>query len=124
MSPFKIFLPLAFIAITGCSSNGSFQQSTGTEVSLKANNYKIIKAGATGTSRGFYLLGIIPIVSPSYAEAKADLYKSAGQSLEGRSIALANQTQDKSLLYLILFSMPKVTFTADIVEFQPESPSK
>ncbi len=104
----------------GCSSTGDFQQSTGTAVSLERNNYKVIKSGAVGRSSGFKLLGIIPIISPSYADAKRDLYHSAGQSLEGRSIALANQTQDKSSLYLVLFSIPTLTFSADIVEFKDE----
>lgn len=113
-------LGICFIAtlLMGCGSSiGKFQQSTGTEVKLSENNYKLIKAGATGSSSGFYLLGIIPIVKPSFAEAKSDLYQSSGQALEGRSIALANQTQDESNIYLILFSIPKVTISADIVEF-------
>lgn len=120
MNKYNALLGLGFIALllTGCSASaGQFQQATGTAVSLKENNYKIVKAGATGHSNGFALLGLIPFVSPTYAEAKAELYKSAGETLEGRSIALANQTEDRSVLYLILFSIPKVTITADIVEF-------
>ena len=111
---------LTLSVLGGCSSTGDFQQSTGTSVSLERNNYKVIKSGAVGRSSGFKLLGIIPIVSPSYADAKRNLYQSAGQSLEGRSIALANQTQDKSSLYLVLFSIPTLTFSADIVEFKDE----
>jgi len=103
--------------LVGCSSTGSMPQSTGTDVSLSGNNYKVIKAGARGESSGFYLFGFIPIVSPSYADAKSNLYKSVGKSLEGRSVALANQTYDRSTLYLILFSIPRLTVTADIVEF-------
>ncbi len=113
-------LILSLSVLSGCSSKGDFQQSTGTSVSLERNNYKLIKSGAVGSSSGFKLLGIIPIVSPSYAAAKRNLYKSAGQSLEGRSIALANQTQDTSSLYLVLFSIPTLTFSADIVEFKDE----
>ena len=113
-------LILSFSVLGGCSGTGDFQQSTDTSVSLERNNYKLIKSGAVGRSSGFKLLGIIPIVSPSYAEAKRDLYQSAGQTLEGRSIALANQTQDKSSLYLVLFSIPTITFSADIVEFKDE----
>jgi hypothetical protein len=92
-------------------------QGTGAGVSLSGNNYKVLKAGAKGESGGFYLLGFIPIVSPNFADAKASLYASVGQSLEGRSIALANQTEDKSTMYFILFSLPRITITADIVEF-------
>ena len=120
MNKYNALLGLGLIAllITGCSgSAGQFHQATGTAVSLKENNYKIVKAGATGQSSGFALFGLIPFVSPSYADAKAELYKSAGETLEGRSIALANQTEDRSFLYLILFSIPKVTITADIIEF-------
>jgi hypothetical protein len=70
-----------------------------------------------GESSGFKLLGIIPLASPLYSEAKANIYKSVDEPLSGRSIALANQTEDRSSLYLILFSIPKVTITADVVEF-------
>lgn len=112
----------ATLFIASCSSTGSMQQTTGTAVSLQGNNYKVVKAGAKGESSGFYLLGILPIVSPNYADAKADLYFSSGELLEGRSIALANQTQDSSTLYLILFSVPRITVTADIIEFTGAAP--
>jgi hypothetical protein len=112
----------AALFIASCSSTGSMQQSTGTAVSLQGNNYKVVKAGAKGESSGFYLLGILPIVSPNYADAKANLYFSSGELLEGRSIALANQTQDSSTLYLILFSVPRITVTADIIEFTGAAP--
>ena len=107
-----------FVALlTGCSSEGEFRQSTGTSVSLAGNNYKLIKAGATGHSSGFRVLGIIPFASPTHAAAKASLYKSVGETLTGKAVALANETEDRSTLYLILFSIPKITVTADVVEF-------
>ncbi len=113
---------LLALFLASCSSTGSMSQSTGTAVSLQGNNYKVLKAGAKGQSSGFYLLGIIPIVSPNYADAKADLYYSTSEPLEGRSIALANQTEDRSTLYLILFSVPRITVTADIIEFTGATP--
>jgi len=112
-----VALLLTAALLAGCASSGDFRQSTGTDVSLRGNNYKVVKAGAKGQSIGFYLFGIIPIVSPNYADAKSNLYKSVGEPLEGRSVALANQTQDKSNLYLLLFSIPKIVVTADIIEF-------
>jgi hypothetical protein len=108
--------------LTGCRTEGEFRQSTGTSVSLAGNNYKLVKEGVRGTSSGFRLLGIIPIVSPTHANAKASLYKSVGQPLTGRSVALANETEDRSSLYLILFSIPKITITADLVEFTDAAP--
>ena len=75
-------------------------------------------------SSGFYLLGFIPIVSPTYSAAKRSLYQSVGETLTGRSVALANQTEDRSALYLILFSVPRVTITADMVEFTDKAYNK
>lgn len=106
------------VVVAGCASIGDFRgQTTATDVRLTQNNYKIVKVGASGDSTGFWLLGFIPIVNPKYAEAKQRLYQSVGQPLQGRSVALANQTEDKSFLYLVLFAIPKVTITADVIEF-------
>jgi hypothetical protein len=103
--------------LTGCSTEGEFRESSGTSVHLAGNNYKLIKEGVRGTSSGFRLLGFIRIVDPTHADAKASLYESVGQPLTGRSVAMANETEDRSSLYLILFSIPKITITADLVEF-------
>jgi len=115
-----------FMAIlTGCSSEGTMKGGhTDTQVSLAGKNYKVIQAGVMGHSSGFRLLGIVPIISPNYASAKASLYKSVGQPLTGRAVALVNQTEDRSSLYLILFSIPRVTITADIIEFTDNAPGK
>lgn len=120
-----LVMAAAGLFLYGCAGNtGQMAQRTGTDVSLKENNYKVIKAGAKGESSGFSLLGFIPIVSPNFADAKESLYKSVGQNLEGRSVALANMTEDKSTLYLVLFSIPRYTITADIVEFDKASSSQ
>ena len=104
--------------LTGCLANGGFRgQTTDTVVSLSQANYKVIKAGARGDSHGFLLLGLLPITSPGYASAKGDLYDSVGENLTGRAIALANQTEDHSYLYLILFAIRRNTITADVIEF-------
>ena len=115
----SIALCSVFMALsTGCSSMGEMKGGrTDTSVSLAGKNYKLIKAGVMGHSSGFWLLGFIPIVSPNYANAKASLYKSVREPLTGRAVALANQTEDRSSLYLILFSIPRVTITADMIEF-------
>lgn len=113
-----LILSLTTILLVGCStSTGFFRSNASSDVTLRGNNYKIVKAGAIGVSRGFKLFGIIPIARPNYADAKSSLYSSIGESVEGRSIALANQTEDKSSIYLIIFSIQKLTISADIVEF-------
>jgi len=91
---------------------------------LTEKNYKLIKGGAKGESSGFRLLGIIPFASPSHASAKARLYESIGEPLTGRAVALMNETEDRSVLYLILFSVPKLTVTADVIEFTDKASPK
>jgi hypothetical protein len=119
---FPAVLSILLFVVAGCSSTGVFKGgATGTDVSLSQKNYKVIKAGATGTSYGFRLLMILPLGSPTYATAKQSLYQSVGEPLTGRAVALANQTEDRSSLYLILFSIPKVTITADVIEFTDSS---
>jgi len=104
--------------LSGCSSIGSMPHVMGTQTNLSRNNFKVIKSGVQGRDSGFSLLGFLPIASPSYADAMADLHSKI--DMEGKATALANVTQDRSNLYLILFSIPRLTITADIVEFMPE----
>jgi hypothetical protein len=124
---FKRLVPLSIcltfvILASGCSSVGEMRGgTTGTDVQLSQKNYKLIRAGAIGHSYGFRLLGILPMDSPTAADAKADLYKSVGEDLTGKAVALANQTEDRSSLYLILFSIPRITYTADVIEFTDQS---
>lgn len=112
------------VLLSACSNyrDGKMLQSTATSVVLQTNNYKTVRAGATGVSHGFSLFGFLPIVSPNYAAAKADLYKDLGGDVVGKSIALANQTEDRSSLWLILFSVPKIMITADVIEFTDSKP--
>lgn len=110
---------------TGCASSHietGQRDYTSTAVSLTGKNYRLIQGGAQGESYGFRLLGIIPLASPHYANAKRALYASVKEPLTGKAIALINEMEDKSTLYLILFSVPKMTVTADVIEFtgQPE----
>ena len=119
-APLVAVLSAILILITGCASTRveNTTASTQTQVSLNHANYKMLKAGAVGRSYGFrFLLGIIPITSPSSAAARADLYRSVGQPIDGKSIALINVLEDRSTTWLILFSIPKKVITGDVVEF-------
>ena len=70
---------------------------------------------------GFWGLFLLP--EPTETQARADLYKQLGQSLVGKSATLANTTYSKSTIYLILFSVPKVTVEADVVEYVNAPPA-
>ena len=102
--------------LSGCASMGAFPHATGTEVDLNKKNYRVVKANVTGESTGFALFGIIPFVSPTYPDAMSNLSANGGIQ-EGKAQALVNVTQDRSVIYLILFSIPKLTVRADIIEF-------
>lgn len=113
----------AILMTSGCADTKvEGTPSTETDVSLTHGNYKMIKAGAEGKSYGFrFLLGIIPITSPETADARTDLYHSVGQDLSGRSVALVNVVEDHSTTWLLLFSIPKITITGDVVEFTQDN---
>jgi hypothetical protein len=132
-----------WFVVTGCApvpplpftlplSSGAGQASvlTLTEVNLAQRNYRVVRTNVTGTSRGFALLGLITLMPPDAIEALARLYE-AGGIAEGNAIALINVLQQSSAPYFILFSLPEITFRADVVEFvdtlplpRPEAPLK
>src|SRR5215469_14578348 len=116
-------LAAAIFMTAGCADTKvEGTPSTETDVSLTHGNYKMIKAGAEGKSYGFrFLLGIISITAPETADARTDLYKSVGQDLSGRSVALVNVVEDRSTTWLLLFSIPKITLTGDVVEFTQDN---
>jgi hypothetical protein len=117
-------LSAALLLTAGCASTRveNTAPSTQTEVSLTHGNYKMIKPGAEGKSYGFrFLLGIIPITAPSTASARSDLYQNVGESLTGKSVALINVTEDRSTTWLLLFSIPKIIITGDVVEFDEDT---
>jgi len=113
----KCFVALVLVAlVVGCSTGGSkYIAEHATSVDLRNANYRVIKSSAVGTDRGFKLLGFISLSSPSYVDAMNDL---RGQTpMEGRATAVANVVQEESSIWLLLFSIPKVTITGDIIEF-------
>jgi hypothetical protein len=113
----------ASVLLPGCVSYGKMPAVAATQIELAGNNYKIIKMGAKGTSTGFSIIGI-PFRCSSMAEAKEHLYKSVGEPLDGRPVALTHQTEDHAFKSFILFSTDQITLTAEVVEFTDKPGTK
>ena len=117
MSVRRFIVAVALLAlVAGCTSKGGdYQSQNVTTVDLSKGNYKVLKSSAMGDSTGFKLFCCIPFSSPSYAKAMNDL---RGQApMEGKAAAVTNVTQDRSQVWLLLFSLQKLTVTGDIIEF-------
>jgi hypothetical protein len=122
--------PVPPLPLTLPSGAGQASVLTLTEVNLAQRNYRVVRTNVVGTSRGFALLGLITVKPPDATEAFARLYEVGGIA-EGNAFALINVIQQSSAPYFLLFSLPEITFRADVVEFvdtlplqRPETPLK
>jgi hypothetical protein len=93
---------------------------TQTSVSLAEGNFSVVKTNVVGSSKGFSLLGFIPIYPATVTKAMGRLYAQAGMQ-EGETKTVAHLVIDHSSLYFILFSIPETTARADIVEFHAKA---
>ncbi|HBC87744.1 MAG TPA: hypothetical protein DCZ94_12375 [Lentisphaeria bacterium] len=113
---FSCVFGILIALFSGCESPSGFANKTGTQVDLARKNYKVIKSNAVGRSYGFWLLGIIPITTTSYTGAISDLCEKSGLQ-EGKPQAFVNSAEERSVTYLLLFSITKLTVRADVIEF-------
>jgi hypothetical protein len=130
----KTLLPLsALLALCGCSAVSPVPLSsllpgggTGLEVHsetsirLEQANFGVVKTNLVGRSQGFALLGIITMVPARFTDALNRVYSQA-EMQAGRPQTLANVTVERTSAYWILFSIPRVSVRADLVEFVAES---
>ncbi len=107
----------------GCTTGGNYSDPRmhGTKVDLNRKNFRMIKAGAVGYDSGFWLLGFIPLSGRSEISAMNDLYSKV--DVNGRATTLVNVIKEASANYYILFSIPSIKISADVIEFleEPES---
>jgi hypothetical protein len=109
---------LLMLALAGCAGHHREDNATATGVQLSHGNYRLITPGAQGSSSGFRLLEFIPVMVPSIADAKSDLYRSIGAAdLKGRAVALTNLSEDSYTIHFLLFAIPRVRVSADVIEF-------
>ena len=113
--------------LVGCKSHfvSSFAAQAIKPTDLIKVKYRVLKTTAVGTDTGFKLLWI-PFVSPSEADAKADMIErltKEGISTAGKNIAFTNATADKGGIGFIgLIAVPRIKLTADVIELLGEEP--
>jgi hypothetical protein len=123
------------VMLTGCASSGAFMSGNVTDVQLQRNNFRIIAQNITGEAQAGYLIGgtfstgfatntfalfRVSGTGMLYKEALENLwknYETAHGSIEGKKIALINVRYDADALNLIIYTQPKITIRADVVEF-------
>ena len=101
-----------FLFLAGCISVGSIPKS---DTCLTEKNYRVVKTNVRGEDTGFRLLGFISFEEPSHSDAMRNIHEQV--NMQGQSMALANVTDDLTLGNFILFSIPRLTISADLIEF-------
>ena len=89
-----------------------------TDVRLQEKNFVVIRTNVVGESSGFSLLGILTIVPAKFNKAMSRLYAQA-EMQPGRPQTLVNLVMEKDATYFILFSLPRTSIRADVIEFIP-----
>jgi len=92
-----------------------------TELKLSEGNFSVVKTNVVGQARGFALLGFITLVPARFQTAMDQLYSKAGMQ-SGQPQTLGNVIMEKTSAYWILFSIPRVSVRADLLEFTPNHP--
>ncbi|MDH4078184.1 MAG: hypothetical protein OEU68_00045 [Nitrospira sp.] len=114
-------------APVGCSRPfiSSFAAQAVKPTDLVRIKHRVLKSGAVGTDTGFKLLWI-PFMSPSEADAKADMLErlnKEGISTAGKNIAFSNVTADRGGFGFIgLIGAPSIKLVADVIELLGEEP--
>lgn len=96
-------------------------------VAIDRSDCKLVLGRAVGTDTGFSLLGFIPLKSPSESVAVDKMYENArqrGAQPEGKSRTFANTSIERTYQYYILFGIPGIRSTGDLVEFVQEEPAE
>lgn len=91
-----------------------------TDVKLTEGNFMTMKTNVVGQARGFSLLGFITLVPARFQKAMDRLYSKA-EMKTGRPQTLGNLIVEHTSAYWILFSIPRVSVRADVVEFMPNT---
>jgi len=81
---------------------------------LAPGDYTLVASEVHGKSKGFLLLGVLPLWFATQSRAMDDLYDNAGVTKEGASLANVYQVKDHH--YFILGTVTTCDVAADIVK--------
>lgn len=126
---------LLLVLLTGCASSGAFYNANLTEVQLADDNFSVVATGVSGQAEAGYVLGFsasfmtemqtvalarVEGTGNLYAEALDDLWRNFEAehgATDGRSLALANVRFDSDALNLLVYTRPRISVRADVIEF-------
>lgn len=117
----KLIALLGFALLAaGCESMATMQIHNQTDVKLTEGNFMTVKTNVVGEAKGFSLFGFITMVPARFQTAMDQLYSKA-EVTTGKPQVLGNITMEKTSANWILFSVPRISVRADVVEFVPPS---
>ena len=133
-----IITGLILFTCTSCTTSGLFFSTHLTNVELSESNYKIVAKNVKGEAQAEYILGLSAAVRGElqtlaiariggeemlYQQAMENLWENFeaqySQPVEGRKLALVNVRYDSDAINLLLYTRPKISIRADIIEFGP-----
>lgn len=103
-------------AVGALNPSATLQIYNTTELRLQQKNFVVVKSNVLGQSKGFALLGLITVVPAKFNTAMNRLNAQADLT-PGSARTLANLVLEKDSSYWILFSIPRTSIRADVVEF-------
>ncbi|HWF18162.1 MAG TPA: DUF6567 family protein [Verrucomicrobiae bacterium] len=103
-------------AVGAVTPSSTLQIFNTTEVRLQQKNFVVVKSNVMGQSKGFSLFGLVTFVPAKFDKAMKRLNAQADLN-PGTPRTLANLVMEKDSSYWILFSIPRTSVRADVVEF-------
>jgi ABC-type transporter Mla MlaB component len=135
VSTWLLMIGLSATGLTGCASTGFFLSANTTAVELSSPNFRLIATDVAGEARAGYVLGVSVALGPEvrtlalarvegegllYREALANLwgnFEAQHGAIANRRLALANIRVDTDALNLLIYTRPRLSIRADVVEF-------
>lgn len=113
----RSFLPLAFLAFSGCLSSQGFNPMTNqSQVALDGNDFRVVNT-VRGEASVAYLFGIIPLGDPGLATRATDELVASAETV-GKARALTNWAFDRSTGFYFFVTTQTVKLRADVIEFR------